>query len=222
MFLVFSRDLFLTIGKNLTTSTYTPYVPQVDNGTSSGIPDAAAMSSLVRFDVYAQPNFTPRADVVDGTAPPSGWHTSANKLGAPGEPYFVANGWGPKYINKDTGYQIVAPLVTPTQSQDTNFTLSTISMSATPSNVTVPRWTFPGAAAFQVLEGKLVIQIGEHHPYELITGDVAFVPGGVPLRYWSESYFTKVYFISSGHEGLDQKLIESGEAYEFVTFPTSW
>lgn len=178
---------------------------------------------MERFDVYGKPNFSPRTDAVNGSAPSgSGWHTSENELGAVGEPYFVANGWGPKYINSQYGYQIVAPLATPAQSQDTNFTLSTISISVTPNNVTIPTWKSPGAAAFQVLEGMLSIQIGHYQPYELTTGDVAFIPGNVPFRYWSEPYFTKVLFLSSGKEGVDQTLIQGGEAYEYVTFPTYW
>jgi hypothetical protein len=160
---------------------------------------------------------------VDGSAPKgSVWHNAKNELGAVGQPYFIANGWGPKYLNTKYGYHIIAPLATPTQTQDTNFTLSTISMGVTLNNATVPVWTFPGAAAFQVLEGKLTIQIDCNLPYDLTIGDVAFIPGGVPFKYWSDSYFTKVFFLSSGHDGLDQKLIASGEPYEYVTFPVYW
>ncbi|KAJ5653297.1 quercetin 2-3-dioxygenase anaerobically complexed with the substrate kaempferol [Penicillium lividum] len=75
-------------------------------------------------------------------------------------------------------------------------TLSTISISATPENATIPIWNSPGAAAFQVLEGMLSIQIGGFKGCELTTGNV-------PLKYWSESYFTKLLLLSSGEEGVD-------------------
>jgi quercetin dioxygenase-like cupin family protein len=178
---------------------------------------------LEGFDVYAQLNFTARADIADGTAPQgTGWHTASNELGAPGEPYFIASGWGPKYINSQYGYQIVSPLATEAQSQDTNFTLSTISISITPPNTNIPIWTRTGATAIQVLEGRFAIQIGHHCTYELTTGDVSFIPGGTSFKYWSESYFTKVLVLSQGRTGIDQELISTGTSYDFVTFPPSW
>ena len=108
------------------------------------------------------------------------------------------------------------------QTQDTNFTLSTISISTTPKNITIPQWSFPGAAAFQVLEGNLKIQIAQYPTASLSTGDVAFVPGNLTFKYWSGSYFTKFLFLSSGKEGLDQKLIQTGASYDYVTFPITW
>lgn len=172
--------------------------PRSTTKTTADGPDAATLASLEKFDVYSQVNLTPRTDAVDGSAPKgSGWHTSKNELGAVGQPYFIANGWGPKYINTKYEYHIVAPLATPTQTHDTNFTLSTISMGVTLKSVTVPVWIFPGAAAFQVLEGKLTIQIDCYHPYDLTIGDVAFIPGGVPFKYWSDSYFTKCFSLAA-------------------------
>ncbi|KAJ9363658.1 quercetin 2,3-dioxygenase anaerobically complexed with the substrate kaempferol [Paecilomyces variotii] len=216
------EELFYYLGSNLSTTTHTPYVPQADDGSSATGPNSSIISSLTKFDVHAQLDFEPRRDAINGTAPASNWHTGNNTLTTDGSPYFVANGWGPKYINSQYGYQIVQPLATPAQTQDTNFTLSTISISTTPKNITIPQWSFPGAAAFQVLEGNLKIQIAQYPTASLSTGDVAFVPGNLTFKYWSGSYFTKFLFLSSGKEGLDQKLIQTGAFYDYVTFPTTW
>jgi hypothetical protein len=108
--------------------------------------------------VYAKLGFEPRRDIVNSTAPvdDSEWHTGDNVLGNAGEPYFVANGYGPKYLSSKFGYQVVQPLVTPTQAQDTNYTLSTISLSCQTKG-SAPTYTLNGAAAFEVIEGVLMI-----------------------------------------------------------------
>ncbi|CAG8099342.1 unnamed protein product [Penicillium nalgiovense] len=66
--------------------------------------------------------------------------------GSAGEPYFIANNSGPKYLNsRHSAYQIVQPLVTNTQSQDANFTLSTIIMSRQYGTAAaVLTWSGPG------------------------------------------------------------------------------
>ncbi|PYI34372.1 quercetin 2,3-dioxygenase anaerobically complexed with the substrate kaempferol [Aspergillus indologenus CBS 114.80] len=218
------EDLFYYLGTNATDTTHTPYIPSSSDSSSTTGPDSSTISTLQSFDVYAELSFTPRTDTVNGTAPANTvWHTGANALAATaGDPYFIANGWGPKYLNSQYGYQIVAPFVTATQAQDTNYTLSTISMSTTPSTVTVPTWSFPGACAFQVQEGRVVVQIGDYAATELGSGDVAFIPGGVEFKYYSEAYFSKVLFVSSGSDGLDQKLVDGGEEWSSVSFPADW
>jgi hypothetical protein len=136
----------------------TPYVPQSTNSSSTTGPGASTISALQKYDVYAKLDFKPRRDLVNGTAPvgDSDWHTGANDLGTPGQPYFIANGYEPKYLNSQHGYQIVQPLVSPKQAQDTNYTLSTLTISRqTRDN---PRQCdLAGAAAFEVLEGMLSI-----------------------------------------------------------------
>ncbi|KAL4876935.1 quercetin 2,3-dioxygenase [Aspergillus karnatakaensis] len=218
------EDLFFFLGTNYTASTHTPYIPQVDNSTDAAGPPAELISTLETFDVYAELDFEHRTDIeTNGAAPEeSVWHDGDNELGAPKKPYFIANGWGPKSLNSQTGYHIVAPLVSPQQSGSLNFTLSTISISQTPKNVTVPTWRFEGACAFKVLEGQLSVQIANYPVAQLIGGDVAFVPAGVPVKYWSEAYFTRFLFPSAGVNGLDQQLIRRGREYEFVTFPSTW
>ncbi|KAL3472264.1 quercetin 2,3-dioxygenase [Aspergillus californicus] len=220
------EDLFFFLGTNFSSSTHTPYIPQTDNSTDAGGPPAEIISTLEGFDVYAQLDFEERTDDVDGRAPGSAvWHDGENALPVAADrsdPYFVANGWGPKYLNSQAGYQIVAPLVSPVQAGEKNFTLSTITISKTPANASTPTWSFEGACAFKVLEGKLSVKIGGYDVAELIGGDVAFVPPHTSVQYWSEAYFTKFLFPSAGVNGLDQRLIKGGKAYEYVTFPSTW
>ncbi|KAJ5683620.1 hypothetical protein N7462_006785 [Penicillium macrosclerotiorum] len=215
------EDLFYALGTNFTSGTNTPYVPKDYNDSSSSGPNSATISALKQYDVYAQLDFTPRRDLVNGTAPVGNteWHTGDNALGTPGKPYFIANGYGPKYLNSQHGYQIVQPLVTPKQAQDTNYTLSTITLSRQTKN-SPPSWTLAGAAAFEVVEGLLSIQIGDYPEAQLTTGDVAFIPAGVSFTYYSTVAFTKVLYVSSGSNGVDRQLIEAGKTWDFVTFPT--
>jgi hypothetical protein len=174
---------------------------------------------LQRFDVYAKLGFEPRRDFVNGTAPSdSEWHTAADSLGTPAQPYFIANNYGPKYLNSKYGYQVIQPLVTAKQAQDTNYTLSTISLSRQTKDHTLT-YTLPGAAAFEVLEGALMIKIGDYPMATLFTGDVAFIPVGVPFTYYSQVAFTKVLLVSSGSNGVDSQLIKSGKSWTYPTFP---
>lgn len=219
---IVGRDLFYALGTNYSSATETPYVPQRVNDSASTGPGSSSISSLQKYDVYAQLDFEPRRDLVNGTAPVSAseWHTGENTLGAPGQPYFVANGYGPKYLNAQYGYQVIQPLVTPTQAQDTNYTLATISLGRQTGNHP-PRWTLAAAAAFEVLEGVLSIRIGEYPVATLNTGDVAFIPAHVPFSYYSTVAFTKTLCVSSGAKGVDSQLISGGKKWDFVTFPKS-
>jgi hypothetical protein len=215
-----NRDRFYALGTNYTSGTDTPYVPQSTNSSSATGPGASTISALQKYDVYAQLDFNPRRDLVNGTAPVgnSEWHTGANSLGTPGQPYFIANGYGPKYLNSQHGYQIVQPLVSPEQAQDTNYTLSTLTISRQ-TKYNPPQWVLAGAAAFEVLEGVFSIKIGNYPVAQLNMGDVAFIPAHVSFTYYSEVAFTKVLHVSSGTKGVDQQLISGGKSWDFVTFP---
>ncbi|KAJ5701226.1 hypothetical protein N7488_008774 [Penicillium malachiteum] len=213
------EDLFYYLGTNYTSFTDTPYVPTTYNDSSTSV-DSETMETLESYDVYAQIDFEPRRDLINGTAPvnDSTWHDGTNDLGDAGEPYFVANGYGPKYLSSKYGYQVIQPLVTSTQAQDLNYTLSTISLSYQTKN-SPPSYTLDGAAAFEVLEGMLSIQIGEYPVARLNMGDVAFIPAKINFTYYSEVAFTKVLCVSSGTDGVDQQLISGAEEWDFVTFP---
>ncbi|KAL4951764.1 RmlC-like cupin domain-containing protein [Aspergillus filifer] len=217
------EDLFYFLGTNHSSATNTPYVPAVSNSSVGGSPEI--ISTLQRFDVYAQLDFTPRRDFVNGSAPAdSDWHsvdTSVTDLGEPGEPYFIANNYGPKYLNAQHGaYQIVQPLVTNAQAQDTNYTLSTIILSRQHGKTST--WKGNGASAFEVLEGSLLIRIGQYPVARLEMGDVAFIPKNTEYQYWSTASYAKVLYVASGKEGADSQLIKGGKSWNYPTFPTSW
>lgn len=80
-------------------------------------------------------------------------------------------------------------------------------------------YTLDGAAAFEVIEGVLRIQIGEYPVATLFTGDVAFIPPGISFTYYTEVAFTKVLYVSSGSHGVDSQLIKGGKSWKWVTFP---
>ncbi|KAE8147332.1 RmlC-like cupin domain-containing protein [Aspergillus avenaceus] len=215
------EDLFYSLGTNYTSATNTPYVPQATNDSSASGPDPDGISGLESFDVYAQLSFEPRRDIANGSAPSDkGWHTDSASLGKPGKPYFIANNYGPKYLNSKHGaYQIVQPLVTSSQAQDTNFTLSTVIMSRQRASSSAPTWTAAGAIAFEVLEGSVQIQIGNYPAARLEMGDVAFVPPSVSYRYWTEGSYAKFLSVNAGRDGLDQRLIQAGKDWAYPTFP---
>ncbi|GAW16897.1 hypothetical protein ANO14919_063430 [Xylariales sp. No.14919] len=212
------EELFYTLGDNFTSGTHTPYVPAADLGLAG--PDSDAIPQLESFDVYAQLEFEPRRDLVNDTAPAgSVWHSGFNALGEPGEPYFIANGYGPKTLNSEFGYQVIQQLATHEQAQDLDFTISTISINKKRPNATVPEYSLTGASAFQILEGLLSIGIGQYETAVLSGGDVAFVPPGVSFKHWSNIAFTKVLYVGKSQDSLDRQLIAKGKPWDFVTFP---
>ncbi|KAH7072129.1 quercetin 2,3-dioxygenase [Paraphoma chrysanthemicola] len=214
------EDLFLEAlgGTNVTSTTHTPYVPTPNTNSSTTGPDAGTIASLQEYDVYAETAFV--AEVNTSVFPANAtWHTDANTLGEANEPYFVANGWGAKYLNSQAGYQIIQPLVSPAQSQDTNFTLSLITINKQSANITLPSWNLPGTAAFQVLEGQLSIEIEGYPTASLLAGDVVLIPGNITYKYWSDVAFTKAVYISGGTEGVDQQLIKGAREWDYVVFP---
>lgn len=237
------ENLFYALASgNFTPSTYSPYaISDADAYDAvSSSPPASVIASLESFDVYAQLAYAPSRDLVNGSYSSSGiatgWHDghTADDLGADEyTPYFVGKDMGPKYLSRAADfYQIVQPLVTPTQSAG-NFTMSTIIIaqkldgesamrisgnSSLCSNSTDP---LTGHSAFEVLEGLLNFRmVGE--TIEMVTGDVVFVPAGTAFQYYSEVPFTKVLYISQGANGLDTRLINDGESgWEYPVWPAS-
>ncbi|KAF7915480.1 uncharacterized protein EAE98_011083 [Botrytis deweyae] len=215
------EDLFYALADSnwtlASSETQPPYDPLlVVNGSSS--PPASVISSLENFDVYAQLDFVPRTDAINGTAPlNSTWHTGANALGAQGSPYYVAKDFGPQYINDAAGYQIIQPFVTPVQSEDA-FSLSTITLARKLSNVTIPTSSYTGHAAFEVLEGMLTVEM-EGETLSLIQGDVVFIPGNTTYKYYSTVHFSKFLFIGAGAEAMDTQLIAAGASWSSPVWP---
>lgn len=166
------------------------------------------------YDVTLQPAQAYASDMVNGTTDGGVWHDGNNTLpGNSSTPYFLANNLGPKYLHRELG-QVIQPRVTLAESAG-NFTISTIAMR---KNATaVASQSFEGAQTFQVLEGKLSLEMaGEVN--ELIGGDVVFIPGNTTFRYWSTVRWTK-FFVGAIGTGLDTTLIEGGEEWDYAVFP---
>jgi quercetin dioxygenase-like cupin family protein len=175
------------------------------------------ISSLQIFDVYAKLDFAPRNDTVNGKAPASAvWHDGNNTLGGTNTPYYVAKDRGPKYLNSaHGGYQVIQPLVTPTQSGG-NFTLSTITMQKT--NATGAAKTYPSHAAFEVLDGMLSVTLAAQ-TVDLLQGDVVFIPGNTRFTYSSKAAFTKFLAVGQGNFGLATDLINGGKSWDSPVWP---
>ena len=217
------EDLFYFLGTKFNSTTYTPYDPSASESTNSG-GSASIISALESYDVYAQLTFDPRRDIVNGTAPAgSVWHDGFNALGNDtSTSFFVANGWGPKYLNKNlTGfYQIVQPLVTPAAAGNYSFTESTISINKrSDDSASVPTFNLPVGNAFEVLEGLLTVEVDGYDSVDLTSGDVVYIPKNVDFSYYSKAAFTKVLYVAGGSQGIDQKLIKSGQYVSSVAFP---
>lgn len=240
------EDLFYTLANaNHTPSTFSPYAVTDANayGAESSSPDGSVISALESFDVYGMLGYVPSRELVNGsyssTGAATGWHSAnhTDELGADSKtPYFVAKDYGVKYLNDEAGfYQIVQPLVTPTQSAG-NFTLATFIISEKLSNETAMTIVgndtsststctsgisaLTGHSAFEVLEGLFVVQMSGETIY-MATGDVVFIPAGTSFSYYSLVPFTRIMYISQGADGLDTRLISNGQSgWEYPTWPS--
>ncbi|KAH8799093.1 RmlC-like cupin domain-containing protein [Xylogone sp. PMI_703] len=174
-------------------------------------PQDINITDLFRFDVYAQPDFTPRSDAVNGAAPAgSVWHNGPNELAQePGEPFYIANDYGPTYLNSEfMGYHIVQPFITPALTAG-NFSITKISLSELLPNVTVPVSNFANHMGLQILDGQLSVKVG-WETIQLLEDDVLFIPANTSFQYWSEVGFTSFVHWSTGAGGLGSELISKG------------
>ncbi|KAK7728486.1 hypothetical protein SLS57_002374 [Botryosphaeria dothidea] len=216
------EELFIAIGdSSYNSSTGSAFVPAASNSSSGAGASAGLVSALESFDVYAQLDFNPRRDFVNGSAGgSSNWHNGANTLAKDAyTPNFVAKGYGPKYLNVDDGiYRIIQPLVTGTQSAN-NFTMGTITMSPLLSNQTASTQNLTQHLAFQLEEGELVVALDGYDTVSLIQGDVVFIPAGTAFTYHASRPFTKFLYVSAGGDGLDYQLIQKSVSWNYVTYP---
>lgn len=247
--------LFYFIGDGYDSPNFAPYDPALGEGSNRGINDTV-LEGLRKFDVWARPGFVPRRDLVDGSKQhipvpkrssiyhfgdpwqvtntcalgrPAGevWHDGFNGVGNDSSAgYFVANGWGPKYLDRAAAgfYQVVQPLVTPAASGGFNFTESLISINGglgpgRQAGEEGASYEFDFGNSFTVLEGRLGISVEGYRPAELYTGDTVYVPGGSRFSYHSNAHFTKVVYVAASHEGVDTILIRSGEYVGSPMFP---
>lgn len=216
------EDLFFFLAtENVTYASKSPYSPTVVADSTNSGSSAEIITQLESFDVHAQLNFTVTRDLVNGTSPSSAiWHDGHNSIPSQaGSPYFVAANWGPTYINNETGsWQIVQPFVTPATGEH-NFTQGTITLSRQTTNVSIPTWKLTDHTAIQVLEGSLALFIGNESA-TLISGDIAFIPGGISFQYNSMAAFTKFLYVAAGDQGLDQQLLATARPWDYPVFPT--
>ncbi|EKG13902.1 Cupin RmlC-type [Macrophomina phaseolina MS6] len=218
------EELFIAIGDgSYNSSTGSAYVPAASNSSASGAGSSSSLiSALESFDVYAQLDFSPRQDFVNGSAGGNGaWHNGANALAKDAHtPNFVAKGYGPKYLNADDGvYRVVQPLVTGAQSAG-NFTMGTVTMSPLLANQTASQQNLTQHLAFQLEEGELVVALDGYDEISLIQGDVVFIPAGTPFTYHASRPFTKFLYVSAGSDGFDYQLLQKSVSWDYITYPT--
>lgn len=217
------EDLFFFLAdSNYTSPLDTPFVPAVSNNSAGGGSFGSIISALESYDVYAQLDYSPRLDLVNGTAPASSWHTGPTLPGNDSHtPYFIAKDYGSKYLNNGTFYQIVQPFVTPLQAGTSNFTQGTITISRLLGDeASVPTHKLVDATAFEVIEGALTLHM-VNETVTLIGGDVAFIPGNTEFKYWSDVAFTKFLYVGAGTKTLDVQLMANATTWNYAVFPTA-
>lgn len=178
---------------------------------------------LESLDLYAADEelFIPRRDLVNGTAGDDEslrWHNGNNTLPEdPSDPYFIAKDFGPKYLNTESGYKIIQPLITP--QQNSNFTMGTITMSPKLENESVSSVILPHSFALQMEDGRLGLSVSGFPEEFLLSGDVAFIPANTTFRYHATVPLTKFLYLNGGDKGLDHQLLETSIPWGFPVYP---
>jgi quercetin dioxygenase-like cupin family protein len=213
--------LFFTIGDpSFKTTTGSPFVPSAAKPGADPGANPGMIAALQGLDVFAAFDFNPSQGFVNGVVGSgnASWHAGKNVLAQDEKtPNFVAKNYGPKYLNTENGYKIIAPLATGKQSAN-KFTMGTITMSPLAANITNNPTTLSQHVAFQMEEGQLVVGINGE-TVTLIDGDVVFVPSGTPFTYYASVPFTKFLYVSAGANGLDAQLIQKSVPWEYASYP---
>ncbi|KAF7556941.1 hypothetical protein G7Z17_g986 [Cylindrodendrum hubeiense] len=218
------EELFIAISNDeFSSSTGSEFVPGASDDSSAGS-DADTISALEGFDVYAQLDFVPRRDFVNGTAGGSAnWHNGSNSLASdPTSPNFIAKNYGPKYLNNlGGGYQLVAPLTSDKQTAG-NFSMGTATLSPILANMTAPSLDLSQPVAFQMEEGSLEVKVSGHDAVTLIQGDVIFVPAKTRFAFHATASFTKFLYVSGGSNGFSEELLSGAQDWNSTTYPISF
>ncbi|KAH6949440.1 RmlC-like cupin domain-containing protein [Fusarium avenaceum] len=217
------EELFVALGDDFSSNTGTPFVPAALNDSSSGT-DPTVITTLESFDVFAQLDFEPRQDFINGQAGGSSqWHNDTNTLAIDSTtPNFIAKNRGPKYLNNIGGtYQLIAPLATKSQT-NSNFTMGTVALSHQTDGTRPIETKLREPVAFQLEEGKLSIVIKGYEVVELIQGDVVFVPSNTVFTYHAVVPFTKFLYVSGGKDGFDQTLLKGAKAWDYASYPVAY
>jgi quercetin dioxygenase-like cupin family protein len=202
--------LFKNISTPYTSKTGAPFPPDQP----LPFPIQAFMQVASSFDVHSV-SVRLNDNLVNGSTNDN-WHDSTNALpGTPLIPYYIASNWGPKYLKRSLG-QVIAPRATLAETGG-NFTIATVTLRHRFHGEQISSFQFPVHQVFQVLEGQLSVQISERS-YNLIGGDVVFIPAGTAFQYWSDVRFTKFYIGAAGY-GLDSWLISQSIPWDYAVFP---
>ncbi|KAK4500911.1 hypothetical protein PRZ48_009103 [Zasmidium cellare] len=142
------------------------------------------------------------------------WHNGNNTLPGSLSPYYVARGWGPKYLHRKLG-RVTHLYMTGKESANA-MTISTITMRAARHNETSLTWRSNEAfQLFRVLEGQMQIEM-ENQTVALQTGDTAMVPKGVEFGFWSEVALTRVYTVAAVQPGVQPNSSLFGVAHDLL------
>ncbi|KAJ3548976.1 hypothetical protein NM208_g560 [Fusarium decemcellulare] len=213
--------LFLAVADSsydsITGAEYAP-VPSSPGGQTN---DPEVIAMLQSFDSWAALDFQPRRDLVNGSAGSNkyNWHDGPNPLIEDPEGFsFIAKGYGPKYLNTESGYKVIAPLLSAAQSGG-NGTMGTITMSPRLPNETISTVTLPGHVSFFLEEGHLLLEVEGYQTAYLIQGDVAFIPSGTTFSYYATAAHTKFMYVSEGEEGIDIILLKNSIPWDYPVYP---
>ncbi|KAF2167588.1 hypothetical protein M409DRAFT_22391 [Zasmidium cellare ATCC 36951] len=203
-----------------------PYAPAVlaPFPAADALPDANLSRVLAATGLYYDYNPTDyklNYNMINGTTNGSQpWHNGNNTLPGSPTPYFVAGGWGPKYLHPKLGR--VTHLYTTGAESNNVMTISTITMRAARQNETSFSWRSDVAfQLFRVLEGQLYIRM-QNQTATLQTGDTAMVPRGVEFGFWSEVALTKVHTVAAVQPGLSPNSSVFGVAHDFLADSKPW
>jgi quercetin dioxygenase-like cupin family protein len=216
------EDLFYFLANaNYSSSTNSPF-PQGNFSSPGG--DSSLIQTLEGFDVYAKLTFSPPTNwgANGATDEDAIWHDGENALGKDSQtPFFVAKGYGPKYLagDRSSSYAIVEPFITSQQS-DGNFTEGTITLSKPATGSKPITYSLPGHHALEVVDGLVNVEIsGYEGTTSLSVGDVAFVPANTTFSFWGESAYSKVLYVGAGKDTIDARLKENAVEWDSVTWP---
>ncbi|KAM3427247.1 hypothetical protein MY4824_009565 [Beauveria thailandica] len=211
-------------GGQFASGVHAPYVPDPVDEQPYGPMTPELHALFEPLDLFAVPEqqYIPRRDFVNGTASSEGlnWHNGTNELPADNtKPYFVANNYGPKFLNTDKGYKVIQPISTVDNSHNHNFTMGTIIMSPKRDNETEEHVTLPHHLGIQMDDGQLVLSVDGYKKTYLLQGDVAFIPAGTPFSYHATVPFTKFLYLNAGPHGLEYELLNRSVSWGFPSYP---
>ncbi|OAA63800.1 RmlC-like jelly roll fold domain containing protein [Cordyceps fumosorosea ARSEF 2679] len=203
---------------------HAPYVPDEVDEQPYGPMTPELHELFEPLDLFAveEQQYIPRRDFVNGTASAEGlnWHNGTNELPKDNtKPYYVANNYGPKFLNTDSGYKVIQPISTVDNSHNGNFTMGTIIMSKKRDDETTPRVTLPHHLGIQMDDGQLVLSVKGYKTTYLLQGDVAFIPAGTPFSYHATVPFTKFLYLNAGPNGLEYELLKRSMPWGFPSYP---